>query len=99
MRAMSEDRNEVLSREVYVGDGYKPFGDLTAQDAGSLADRLSGHTGGGLEKHTTPVAIAWSDLAKILDERGAGSVRDLDEDQVRHFATRLRIVPPGGSWL
>jgi hypothetical protein len=99
MRAMSVDRNEILVREVYVGDVYKPFGDLTAEDARSLADHLSGHSGGGLEKHTAPVAIAWGELATLLDERGAESVGDLGDEQARQFAARLRVVPPGGSWL
>jgi hypothetical protein len=96
---MPDDRIEVLVREIYVGDGYKRFGELTAEDARSLADQLSGHAGGGLEKHTAPVAIGWRELAKTLDELEIDSVAELGDDQAQHFAARLRIVPPGGSWL
>jgi hypothetical protein len=89
----------VLDREVYVAERYKRFGDLTATDADLLADQLSGHSGGGLERTTTPVALAWRQLARRLEESGASSVSALDPDEVERIAQSVRVVPPGGSWL
>ena len=55
--------DDVLVREVYVGDAYKPFGELTAQDARALAEQFSGLSGGGLEQKVAPVGRAWRELA------------------------------------
>lgn len=96
---MADPGKTALDAEVYAGEGYKRFGDLTAADAKLLADQLSGHSGGGLEKATTPVAMAWRQLAKRLEETGAGSVSDLPSDEVKHVAQSVRVIPPGGSWL
>jgi hypothetical protein len=91
--------SEIMATEVYVGERYKRFGELSADDARTLADQLSGHTGGGLEKATTPVAMAWRQLAARLEESGEGSVSALEPDEARRLAQAVRVVPPGGSWL
>ena len=51
---MSTDGEELLAREVYVGDGYRRFGEVTPEDARTLADRFSGLSGGGLEQKVAP---------------------------------------------
>jgi hypothetical protein len=91
--------DELLDREVYVGDAYKRFGELTAEDARALAEELSGHSGGGLERHAGPVALAWRRLAERLEEIDAGSVSELDPQEAGELAEAVRVVPPGGSWL
>ena len=93
------DENEVLAREVYVGDSYKPFGELTAEDARALAERFSGLSGGGLEAKVAPVGRAWRELAALMAERGAERVADLGAERASELAEGLRVVPPGGSWL
>jgi hypothetical protein len=96
---MADTSREALDQQVYVGDGYKAFGDLTASDAEQMADATSGHSGGGLERHTVPISTAWRELARLLDEPGVQRVADLPVEQVRDFAERARVIPPGGSWL
>ena len=93
------DENEVLSREVYVGEEYKAFGDLTAENARAMADQFSGLSGGGLEGKVAPVGTAWRELAQLLTESGAAKVADLGAERARELAEKVRVVPPGGGWL
>ncbi len=84
---------------MYTGESYKPFGELTADDARALAEEIGGHSGGGLEKHIAPVAMAWRELAKRLEQRDVASIAELDLDEARRAAESVRVVPQGGSWL
>ncbi len=91
--------DDVLAREVYVGDAYKAFGELTAKDAGALADQFSGLSGGGLEQKVAPVGRAWRELAEAMEQRGAATVAELGIQEATDRAEQLRVVPPGGAWL
>jgi hypothetical protein len=95
----ASENDELLAREVYVGSTYKPFGDVTPDDARALAERFSGLSGGGLEAKVAPVGRAWRELARLMEERGASRVADLGSEQAAKLAEGLRVVPPGGSWL
>jgi hypothetical protein len=97
---MSEaDKSEVLRREVYVGDAYKPFGEVTPDDARRQADHFTGLSGGGLEAKVAPVGRAWRELAELMAKSGAVRVADLGAERAGELAEGLRVVPPGGSWL
>jgi hypothetical protein len=89
----------ILERQVYVHDRYLPFGDLTADDARTLAERFTGLTGGGLEAKVAPVGRAWRELADLMTDSGATRVADLGPERAAELAEGLRVVPPGGSWL
>jgi hypothetical protein len=91
--------DEVLAREVYVGDTYKSFGEVTPDDARALADQFSGLSGGGLEAKVAPVGRAWRELAELMSDSGAARVADLGAERAAALAEGLRVVPPGGSWL
>ncbi len=91
--------DELLAREVYVGDAYKPFGELTANDARALAEQFSGLSGGGLESKVAPVGRAWRELADAIEQHGAATVAELGAEEAARRAEQLRVVPPGGSWL
>ena len=45
------------------------------------------------------VALAWSELARLMEDAGAGTVADLDPELVSARAQKLWVVPPGGSLL
>lgn len=89
----------ILERQVYVHDRYLPFGELTPDDARTLAERFSGLSGGGLEAKVAPVGRAWRELANLMAESGAERVADLGAERAAELAEGLRVVPPGGSWL
>jgi hypothetical protein len=91
--------DEILARQVYVGDRYLRFGELTSGDCRRLAEQFSGLSGGGLEQRVAPAATEWRQLAELLDERGVETVSALDLDEARDYAERVRVVPPGGGWL
>jgi hypothetical protein len=91
--------DDLLGREVYVGDTYKRFGEMTADDARILAEQFSGLSGGGLEAKVAPVAMAWRELAELLSETGVARVADLGPERAAELAEGLRVVPPGGGWL
>ena len=91
--------DEVFGRQVYVGDRYLPFGELTSDNARQLADKFSGLSGGGLETKVAPVGTAWRELAKLMEDSGAERVADLGAEKAAELAESLRVVPPGGGWL
>lgn len=98
-RSMSDSADDPLARQVYVGDRYKPFGEMTAEDARSQAAGLKGLSGGGLEAKVAPVAMGWRELATLLDERGLETVSGLGPEEAERFARRVWVVPPRGSLL
>jgi hypothetical protein len=95
----SHGDDDMLERQVYVGSEYKPFGEVTPEDARALADRFSGLSGGGLEQKVAPVGRAWRELAELMVASGASRVADLGAERAAELAERLRVVPPGGNWL
>jgi hypothetical protein len=97
--AMPASADDPLARQVYVGDRYKPFGEMTAEDARSQAAGLSGVSGGGLEARVAPVATGWRQLAKLLDDRGLETVSELGREEAERLARKVWVVPPRGSLL
>lgn len=95
---MADGSNDLLQRQVYMGDAYKPFGEVTAEDARAQAAKLRGITGGGLDAKVMPVRTGWLELAELLDSPGA-TVSDLDPETAAKFAERVWVIPPGGTLL
>ena len=90
--------DDPLQRKVFVDGAYKPFGELTSEDARKLAAGLRGVSGGGLEAKVMPVLTAWTELSRLLDSPTA-KVADLDPDVAGAIAERVWVVPPGGTLL
>ena len=90
---------DVLSTRVHASGGAKPFGELTAQEVSARADELRAATGWGPTARVGSVAMAWGELARLMDGAHAETVADLDHAVVAERAERLWIVPPGGSLL
>ncbi len=89
----------LLEHEISAPGGTKTFGELTLNEVGERAQTLRGATGLGHGNRVGPVAMAWGQLAKLMEEEGAATVADLGEDAVAPHAEKLWIVPPGGSLL
>jgi hypothetical protein len=89
----------VLAEPVFAGGRNKPFGELTRQEVASRAQELSQAAGWGPTARVAPVARAWRELAREMDERGVETVAALGAESARERAERLWVVPPGGSLL
>ena len=96
---MTSDPDSILGERVYAGGRSKPFGELTAEEVRARADELRAATGWGPTAKVAAVAMAWGELARLMDGADAQTVADLDPEEVAGRAQRLWVVPPGGSLL
>ena len=93
------DPESILHERVYAGGRAKPFGELTAEEVKARADELRAATGWGPTARVAVVAMAWGELARLMDAEQARTVADLGAEAVSERAERLWVVPPGGSLL
>jgi len=93
------DEARVLGRPVHTAAGEKPFGALTLADVRARASELAAAGGWGPTARVIPVARAWSDLARAMDDAGAATVGDLPDGVASDLGRRAWVVPPGGSLL
>ena len=99
---MSEaERNAeaILAERVYAGGRSKPFGEVTLDEVRARAQELRDATGWGPTAKVASVAMAWGQLARLMEQEGADSVAALDHRAVVELAERLWVVMPGGSML
>jgi hypothetical protein len=89
----------VLAELVFAGGRSKPFAELTADEVKARAAELKAATGWGPTAKVGSVAMAWSELARLMEHSNAGTVGELDPDAVAQRAEKLWVVPPGGSLL
>lgn len=89
----------VLDEPVFAGGRTKPFGEVTAEEVRARAAELRSATGWGPTAKVAAVAMAWGELARLMDDARAQTVADLDPHAVEERAQRLWVVPPGGSLL
>jgi hypothetical protein len=93
------DPDAILAELVFAGGRSKPFAELTTAEVRARADELKSATGWGPTAKVGSVALAWSELARLMESSGAETVADLDPTAVSERAQRLWIIPPGGSLL
>ena len=83
----------MLDRPVHVPGGDKPFGELTREEVANRAQELKDATGWGPMMRIAPVARAWADLARAMDEQAAATVAGLDRETIEKLARPLWITP------
>jgi predicted DNA-binding transcriptional regulator YafY len=93
------DAERVLAERVFAGGRSKPFAELTADEVKARAEELRAVTGWGPTAKVASVAMAWAELARLMEHVEAGTVGDLRPDAVAERAEKLWVVPPGGSLL
>ena len=91
--------SDVLAERVYAGGGYKPFGELTLDDVRARAAELRDAAGWGPTARVLPVAMAWAELARLMERAEVERVGELEPALVAERAKALWVVPPGGSLL
>lgn len=93
------DAQRVLAEPVFAGGRSKPFAELTAEEVQARATELKAATGWGPTAKVASVAMAWSELARLMEQSKAATVAELEPDAVAQRAEKLWVVPPGGSLL
>ncbi|MBA2630609.1 MAG: hypothetical protein H0U84_06265 [Thermoleophilaceae bacterium] len=93
------DAKRVLAERISAGGSSKPFAEVTADEVKARADELRAVTGWGPTAKVGSVARAWAELGRLMDEKQARTVADLEPDEVAQRAEKLWVVPPGGSLL
>jgi hypothetical protein len=93
------DPKRVLAEQVFAGGRTKPFAELTVDEVKARAAELKAATGWGPTAKVGFVAMAWGELARLMEQSQAKTVADLDPDAVAQRAEKLWVVPPGGSLL
>ncbi len=83
-----------LATTVYVGEGYKPFGELTLAEVEARAAELRAASGVGPMARIAGVARAWSELARAMSSAGATTVVGLGRERAVEFARRTWASPP-----
>lgn len=96
-----DDRlDRVLAEQIYAGDAYKPFAEMTLAEVEARASELRAAAGtGAMAARVGPVASTWEGLAGVMREQPAATVGELDRAALLSRADRLWVVPPGGSFL
>lgn len=79
---------------MHHGGRYKPFGELTADDARARAAELKDVGSWGPMNRVVPVARAWSELADLIEERKAATVSELDAQTAVSYAEKLWVLAP-----
>jgi Fe-Mn family superoxide dismutase len=93
------DVSAVLVRTVSIAGTEKVFGTLTLDDARTQAAELKALAGWGPMAKVGTIARSWTDLATIIEKRGAATVADLEPSQIMQSAEDLWIIPPPRSMV
>ena len=100
MNEREGDLDRILAEQIYAGDGYKPFAEMTLAEVEARAAELRAAAGtGAMAARVGPVASTWEGLVSAMREQPAETVAELDRATLLARAERLWVVPPGGSFL
>jgi superoxide dismutase, Fe-Mn family len=89
----------ILERPVSIQGVDRPFGSITLDDARTQASELKALAGWGPMAKVGTIARAWTELATIIEKRGADTVADLEPSQVAQSAEDLWVIPPPRSMV
>ena len=84
---------------MFAGGRSKPFAELTADEVQARAAELKAATGWGPTAKVGSVAMAWAELARLMEHVGRRDRGRSEPDAVAERAEKLWVVPPGGSLL
>lgn len=84
---------------VSVGGAGRPFGELTAADARAQAARLKEAGTWGPLQRVAKVAMAWAELARVIEEAKVDTVGELDDETVLLWAERVWVIAPESGMI
>ena len=95
----SSRAKEARARTVHIGEADVPFGEITSEQARAQAAELkSAGTFGPLQR-VAKVAMAWGELAGVVEAAGAATVGELDDETVVLWAERVWVIAPESGMI
>lgn len=94
MSSVGAPLEQILAQPVFVEGANVPFGELQREQVQLRAQELQLTTGWGPTARVGPVARAWAELGRAMEESGALSVRAVPAELLGALAPRLWVVLP-----
>lgn len=91
---MGASLEQILAQPVFVEGANVPFGELAQDQVRDRAQELKLTTGWGPTARVGPVARAWVELSRAMEESGASTVGALPAEVLGELAPRLWVVLP-----
>ena len=94
MSSVGAPLEQILGQPVFVEGANVPFGELSQDQVRARAQELRLTTGWGPTARVGPVARAWAELGRAMQESGVSSVHGLPSGLLAELAPRLWVVLP-----
>ena len=85
---------EARTRTVHIGERDVPFAEVTPDDARAQASELKSAGSWGPLQRVAKVALAWGELARVMESEEAATVGDLDDETIVLWAERVWVIAP-----
>ncbi len=85
---------EARMRTVHISGVERPFGEVTADDARAQAAELKGAGTWGPLQRVAKVALAWGELAGVIEAAGVETAGELDDETVVLWGERVWVIAP-----
>jgi hypothetical protein len=92
--ALGTPLEQILAQPVFVEGANVPFGELSQDQVRARAQELRLTTGWGPTARVGPVARAWAELGRAMEESRASSVGGVPAELLGELAPRLWVVLP-----
>jgi hypothetical protein len=79
---------------VHIAGRARRFTEVTAEDARRQAAELKQAGTWGPLQRVVKVALAWTELARVIEETQVATVGELDDDTVLLWAERVWVIAP-----
>ena len=94
MSSVGSSLDQILAQPVFVEGANVPFGELSRDQVDARAQELRLTTGWGPTARVGPVARAWAELGRAMEQSGVSSVGALPAELLGEVAPRLWVVLP-----
>ncbi|MGI9019651.1 MAG: hypothetical protein ACR2G3_02935 [Solirubrobacterales bacterium] len=90
---------EARARTVHIGGEDHAFAEITPDQARAQAAELKSTGTFGPLQRVAKVAMAWGELAGVIEAAGASTVGELDDETVLLWAERVWVIAPEGGMI
>jgi hypothetical protein len=90
---------QARSGRVHIAGADRTFSELTPEDARAQAAKLKEAGTFGPLQRVVKVAMAWGELARVVEEAEVETVGELDDETLLLWAERVWVIAPEGGMI